>query len=173
MARGDRSDYKIVREIWGAGGGMGVVYLARNDPRRRQGGPQGRRRTPPQPAGLPRAIPARDPLPRPGSSTPNIVSAYSDLRLGERPRLDHGVCRGHRPLPPRQGQGAAAGRQCLQLRAPGGPRTPARARTRHGPSRHQAGQPDPRSRRAREGRRQGARLRPGQGHRRGPGGQLA
>ena len=75
---------------------------------------------------------------------PNIVTAYSALRLGESLVLAMEYVEGLDLARLVKAQRAAAGGQCLQLRAPGGAGLAARPRARHGPPRHQAQQPDAR-----------------------------
>ena len=129
---------------WDAAGWASSI--SREHPHGAQGGPQGRRRTTPQPTRHPRAF-SREIRSAARLQHPNIVAAYSALRLGECFVLAMEYVEGIDLSRRRQGQGATAGRQRLQLHAPGGSGPATRARARHGPPRHQAGQPDPRSRR--------------------------
>ncbi len=79
-----------------------------------QGSAQGRRQPPDQPTRRPRSLPPRDPLGR-QAAPPQHRRRLFGLPAGREPRLDHGVRRGARPGADGQGQGAVAGRQCLQL----------------------------------------------------------
>ena len=73
---------------------------------------------------------------------PNVVTAYSVLRLGESLVLAMEYVEGLDLARLVKASGPAARGARLQLRAPGGPGASARARTRHGPPRYQAEQPD-------------------------------
>ena len=137
----DHPDYEIMREL--GRGGMGVVYLAQNKL-------MGRDEV--------LKVMGRQIIERPGVLDrflreirsaaklhhPNIVTAYSAIRLGESIVFAMEYVDGLRPGQDGQGQGAAAGGPRLQLHLPGGAGLAARPRAGHGPPRHQAGQPDAR-----------------------------
>ena len=114
----DHPDYEIIREL--GRGGMGVVYLAQNKLMGRDevlkvvGGHLIER-----PGVLDRFL--REIQSAAKLHHPNIVTAYSAIRLGESIVLRDGVRRGPRPGQAGQGQGPAAGGPRLQLHPPGGP----------------------------------------------------
>ena len=139
----DHPDYEVLREL--GRGGMGVVYLAENRL-------MGRKEV--------LKVVGSHLISRPGVLDrflreirsaarlhhPNIVAAYSAIRLGESLVLAMEYVEGLDLAQDGQGQGAAAGGPCLQLHPPGGAGVAARPRARDGPPRHQAGQPDARPR---------------------------
>ena len=81
----------------------------------------------------------------------NIVTAYSAIAARREHRPRHGVYRRGRPGEDGEVPRPAAGGPRLLLHLPGGTGLAARPRARHGPPRHQAGQPDLRHR-GQEGR---------------------
>ena len=147
-AAGPRRSPRLQRSSASSGqGGMGVVYLAREQAHGPQGSAQGRRRPPHQAPRRAGALPGRDPQCGP-TAPPQRGHCLCGRSARREPRPGHGVRRGPRPGTTGQGARPAAGSPRLQLRAPGGPGSPARSRKRHGPSRHQARQPHARRARA-------------------------
>ena len=165
----DHPDYEIVREL--GRGGMGVVYLAHNrlmgrDEVLKVIGPQIVER----PGVLDRFLREIRAVAR--LRHPNIVSAYSAFRSGESLVFAMEYVEGLDLARMVKAKGPHAGGPRLLLRAPGGPGPAARARAGHGPSRHQAGQPDALAGPG-PGGDQGARLRAGQGRARAAGASSA
>ena len=134
----DHPDYRILREL--GQGGMGVVYLAENTL-------MGRKEV--LKVVSSHLVNRRGVLDRflgeirhaARLHHPNVVTAYSVLRLGESLVLAMEYVEGLDLARLVKAARPAAGGQRLQLPAPGGPGSPARSRKRHGPSRHQARQP--------------------------------
>ena len=144
----DHPDYEIVREL--GRGGMGVVYLARNKL-------MGRLEVLKVVGGhLVERPGVRDRFLREVQSAAklqhtNIVTAYSAMRLGESIVLAMEYVDGDDLAKMVKSTRPAAGGSRLLLHLPGGAGLAARPRARHGPPRHQAGQPDLRPR-GQEGR---------------------
>ena len=109
------------------------------------GGAQGRRRAPGRAPRRARPVPPRGPVGRQAATQEYRHRLFGHPARRE-PRPGDGVRRGARPGEDGQVRAAAAGGPRLLLHPPGGARLAACPRARHGPPRHQAGQPDPRSR---------------------------